>query len=95
MVFHKSIHALMENDTIVKGPIPTLFPKVKNERENCCWSLPPVGWLKSNFDGATKGYSSRAGVGGIIRNEHGKGIATSVAPIECQTNHYAKDLSAH
>ena len=95
VIFYKSFHALLENHTIVKGPTPIPFPKLKNNRENCSWFLPPVGWLKANFDGAAKGNLGRVGVGGIIRNEHGKGIVAFVAPIGCQTNHYVEALDSH
>ena len=85
----------MENHTNSKGPIPILNSKVHDKREGCCWSLPPKGWFKANFDGATKGNPRKAGVGGIIRNEHGKGIAAFSTPIGSQTNHYAKAIAAH
>ena len=45
---------------------------------------------KANFDGPAKGNPSLARCGGIIRNNHGIGIAALSYPIENQTNHFAK-----
>lgn len=36
------------------------------------WSHPPIGFLKLNFDGASRGKPGLAGIGGIIRNHEGK-----------------------
>jgi len=36
------------------------------------WSRPPEGFLKLNFDGASRGNPSLAGIGGIIWNHEGK-----------------------
>ena len=47
------------------------------------------------FDGAAKGNPGKAGVSGIIRNMHGKGIYTFVTPFGVQTNHYVKAIMVH
>jgi len=36
------------------------------------WSRPPVGFLKLNFDGASRGNPGLAGIGGVIRNHEGE-----------------------
>lgn len=36
------------------------------------WNRPPVGFLKLNFDGASRGNPGLAGIGGIIRNNVGE-----------------------
>ncbi|KAK8500668.1 hypothetical protein V6N12_055180 [Hibiscus sabdariffa] len=35
------------------------------------WKPPPVGWLKFNIDGATRGVGLGGGIGGILKNEFG------------------------
>ena len=56
--------------------------------------LPPKGWHKSNFDGATKGNPGPLGCGGIVRNFYGGGVATISHPLGYQTNHYVKAIAA-
>lgn len=41
------------------------------QSESNSWNYPPVGWLKLNFDGASRGNPGMAGIGGIIRNHKG------------------------
>jgi len=36
------------------------------------WTRPPEGFLKLNFDGASRGNPGPAGIGGIIRNQKGE-----------------------
>lgn len=40
--------------------------------ESNSWKCPPVGGLKLNFDGASRGNPGMAGIGGIIRNHEGE-----------------------
>ena len=37
-----------------------------------CWNPPPKGFLKLNFDGASKGNPGKVGYGFILRNNKGK-----------------------
>jgi hypothetical protein len=52
---------------------PPQFYKARNKeaRVNCKWSPPPVGWVKLNFDGASRGNPGPTGIGCIINNEEG------------------------
>ena len=59
-----------------KSPTP---PKVTK------WLPPPSNWVKINFDGATFGDSSSAGLGAIIRNDMGLVMATYTQPIPLPT----------
>lgn len=45
IIFHKFLNALMENYTNIKGPIPSLSTKGRenNKRDGCRWSLPLEG----------------------------------------------------
>lgn len=36
------------------------------------WKYPPLGWVRLNTDGASKGNPGRAGAGGIIRGHRGE-----------------------
>ena len=44
---------------------PPLFyiKKSKEDRANCRWSPPPMGWAKLNFDGVAHGNPGIAGIG--------------------------------
>ena len=97
MVFHKHYNALLENYTNIKGPIPSFGTneRDKSKRDGYIWSMPPEGWYKDNFDGATKGNPRKASVGGVIRNTFGKGIVLLVAPLGTQTNHYVEAIVDH
>lgn len=59
-------------------------------RKECQWSLPPEGWHKDNFDGATKCNPGAMRSGGVIINCCGYGIAVVSFPMGHQTNHYAE-----
>ena len=60
------------------------------KRQEAKWLLPPEGWHKANFDGASKGNLGSSGSGGIIRNEFREGVATFSLPLGFQTNHFAE-----
>lgn len=87
----------MENYTIYKGHNHLLINKEddRSRREDYRWTLPPKGWCKANFDRAVKGNPGQAGIGGIIRNDHGKGIAAITVPLGMQTNHFSEVFAAH
>ena len=40
-------------------------------RKSILWSPPPIGWLKFNVDGATRGKPGPTGIGGVLRNCNG------------------------
>ena len=67
----------------------------KTKRQETCWNLPPEGWFKANFDGASKGNLEISGYGGIIRNSYGEGIAAFSLPLGIQTNHLAEARAAY
>ncbi|XP_059068266.1 uncharacterized protein LOC131858830 [Cryptomeria japonica] len=43
----------------------------RRKRKDVVWQGPPPGWLKLNFDGASKGNPGRGGLGAIVRDEFG------------------------
>ena len=66
----------------------------ENHRLNIRWKAPPLGSIKGNFDGATKGNPSRAGCGGVLRN-HSSNIIDAIAiPISSSTAHKVKANAA-
>lgn len=93
----KSLIFFLENYSSSKGLNPLLSTKAMdtNKRKECRWTLPLEGWHKDNFEGVANGNPGKVGVGGIIRNAHGKGIATVSAPLGMQTNNYAETIMAH
>ncbi|GLJ54074.1 hypothetical protein SUGI_1157640 [Cryptomeria japonica] len=65
--------------------------KSKNsERSLVKWSLPPAGWKKMNFDGASRGNPSVSGFGAVIRDEVGNLIGALSGPIGVATNNVAE-----
>ena len=48
----------------------TTISKMKKEnlRLNIRWKAPPIGWIKGNFDGTTKGNPRKVGCRGVLRN---------------------------
>ena len=60
------------------------------KRQEVKWLLPPEGWHKANFDGASKGNIGPSGCGGIIRNEFGEGVTNFSLLLGTQTNHFAE-----
>ena len=55
---------------------------------------PPMGWIKGNFDGATKGNLKKARCGGIIRDHLGNAIDAIAIPIGISTSHRAEAIIA-
>lgn len=64
-------------------------------RENASWTLLPLGWVKANFDGATKGSPGKAGSGCVLRDNAGAFIAAFAMDIGTQTNHVAEAVGAY
>ena len=46
--------------------------KTQPSSQNDKWQHPPEGGLKLNFDGASRGNPGMAGIGGVLRNQHGE-----------------------
>ncbi|XP_050259682.1 uncharacterized protein LOC126704699 [Quercus robur] len=61
----------------ISAPSPTLTRSLTK------WEPPPLDWVKINFDGATFQAKDVAGLGAIIRNDHGLVMAalTQVVPL--------------
>eukprot|EP01018_Ginkgo_biloba_P006149 Gb_11812 [translate_table: standard] len=60
---------------------PKILLRDKSNRESCRWIRPPEGWVKCNFDGATKGNLGLAGAGGLCRNAEGTLLGTFAKPL--------------
>jgi ribonuclease HI len=56
----------------------------------CNWKPTPVGSLKMNFDGASKGNPGRTGMGGVIRDSKGNIIWLYVGILGNSTNNAAE-----
>ncbi|GLJ21588.1 hypothetical protein SUGI_0400770 [Cryptomeria japonica] len=67
------------------------FAPCKNiSRKDVVWKPPPPGWVKMNFDGASKGNPGRAGFGAVIRNEYGKLLWSIASLYGIASNNEAK-----
>eukprot|EP00253_Pinus_taeda_P009771 PITA_09771 len=58
----------------LEGTSNIIVPKhrIQPPSQNDKWQCPPEGGLKLNFDGASRGNPSMAGIGGVLRNQHGE-----------------------
>ena len=73
----------------INNPMQTKGSKIKKEdqRQNVKWKSPPMGWIKGNFDGATKGNPRKAGCGGVLRDHTCRIIDAIAIPIGISTSH--------
>lgn len=71
-------------------------PKLQNDnpRLTIMWNSPSNGWIKGNFDGATKGNPRRAGCGGVLRDHMGNVIDAIAIPIGRTNSHIAEATAA-
>ncbi|XP_057824991.1 uncharacterized protein LOC131036977 [Cryptomeria japonica] len=67
----------------------------KSPRDYAHWTLPSSGWVKVNFDGASKENSGLTGCGGVIRDKNGRFLAMVALPLGCQTNHLVEVIVAY
>lgn len=59
-------------------------------RKAATWSPPKPGWLKLNFDGASRGNPGPSGIGYVIRDHSGSIIWKMAKPIPPDTNNIAE-----
>ena len=86
---------MLKEEKEEKGDRKLAKEKDRNlKRQDASWLLPPDGWSKANFDGASKGNPGPSGCGGVIRNSFGEGIAAFASPLGFQTNHLAEARAA-
>ncbi|GLJ55232.1 hypothetical protein SUGI_1185040 [Cryptomeria japonica] len=62
----------------------------KAKRKNLTWQALPSGWMKLNFDGASRGNSGRSGLGAIIRNDASEVVRALSGPVGVVTNNVAE-----
>ena len=55
--------------------------KHNDSREDVIWNYHPMGWLKANFYGSTKGNPERAGCGGVLRDHNRRVVDVVAFPI--------------
>ena len=55
--------------------------KDKIDRSSIHWQPPQLGFVKLNFDGASRGNPGKFGIGACIRNCKGFVLAISMAPL--------------
>lgn len=64
-------------------------------RENSIWLSPPNGWIKANFDGASKGNPGKASCGGVIRDYNCNIIRAQDIPLGITSIHKVEMVGAH
>ncbi|XP_059073555.1 uncharacterized protein LOC131874279 [Cryptomeria japonica] len=62
-------------------------------RASCRWHPPDEGWLKLNFDGASRGNLGQVGIGCVVHNWEGKEVASLASPVGIITNNWAELLA--
>ncbi|XP_057825360.2 uncharacterized protein LOC131037298 [Cryptomeria japonica] len=67
------------------GPVASL-----RSRAECRWQPPGEGWVKLNFDGASRGNLRHAGIRCSVHNWECKEIATLASPVGIKTNNWAE-----
>lgn len=61
------------------------YGKKKTEQRSRAWNLPPIGWVKYNFDSSFRNENEEIGVGWILRDENGHHILfghARLSPVE-------------
>ncbi|KAK9997765.1 hypothetical protein SO802_017368 [Lithocarpus litseifolius] len=71
---------MLQDFTQAQPPVSTLLPRP--QRETPKWEPPPSPSLKINFDGAVFRDKDEAGLGVVVRDSHGKVIASLVEKIQ-------------
>lgn len=74
---------------LINPPLVYLKKSIE-DRANCRWSPPPLGWAKLNFDGAARGNPGIAGIGCIINNDSGHWLAKKAMAIRPTSNNMAE-----
>ncbi|KAL0003155.1 hypothetical protein SO802_016936 [Lithocarpus litseifolius] len=75
-----SAKQMLQDFTQAQPPVSTLLPRP--QRETPKWEPPPSPSLKINFDGAFFRDKDEAGLGVVVRDSHGKVIASLVEKIQ-------------
>ncbi|GLJ18085.1 hypothetical protein SUGI_0319310 [Cryptomeria japonica] len=60
------------------------------QRRDVVWQAPPLGWMKLNFDRASKGNPGRSGLGAIVKDEFGFTLKYFLGPVGFATNNVAE-----
>ena len=60
--------ALLSKERYAKFLACQILPIVRQPRTSCRWLPPPIGYVKTNFDGAVFFNENKAGLGVIIRD---------------------------
>ena len=82
---------VMNEGEVDIGDRKTVKEKDSNlKRQDARWVLPPDGWSKANFDGASKGNPGKARFGGIFRNHEGQPLLLYFGSIGWDTNNSAE-----
>ncbi|KAF5183010.1 hypothetical protein FRX31_027400 [Thalictrum thalictroides] len=68
-------------------------PRPASQILECFWSLPPIGYIKINVDGASRGNPCKAGWGAVFRNCEGSLIGVLIGGLGIKTNYYAETMA--
>lgn len=70
---------------IGKGPLPN-----NTKCAECKWLPPKAGWVKLNFDGASRGNLRDTGLGCCLHNSKGEELVHMAIPMGKSTNNEAE-----
>ncbi|XP_057846629.2 uncharacterized protein LOC131056298 [Cryptomeria japonica] len=69
---------------------PLMLGKKCNDRDSVAWMPPKPGWLKLNFNGASKGNPGASGIGCVVRDHNGLFKGKMALSIALDTNNIAE-----
>ncbi|XP_059067587.1 uncharacterized protein LOC131858375 [Cryptomeria japonica] len=75
--------------------IPPSLGEKTSARANAKWSPPKQGWLKLNFDGASKGNPGASGIENVIRDHKGTIVGKMAMPMPPDANNIAEFKALH
>ncbi|GLJ53797.1 hypothetical protein SUGI_1148150 [Cryptomeria japonica] len=84
--YFSTLDKAMEEEWNLEEVVGFISPCKKVDKKDVVWKPPPTGWVKLNFDGASKGNLGRARFGALIRNDCGRIICSVAGPYGTTSN---------
>jgi hypothetical protein len=82
--------AILHNWHLSLADNPTSTADISRLNSPTTWTPPPIGFIKNNFDGASKGNSGPASFRAVLRNSNGEIIHLTTGFLGSNTNNVAE-----